>query len=137
MTLFACGPSITQGAGIFLALSTLGALLYALGIFEPNTLNGGSDFTFDVIFGYNLDRLAKQFAEYPLVKIPSVDFVMLWLLSSKPLYEDMKRRGWLADGSDIALFLAFMAMPLVGATGWLAIRPPIPAPKPPPKGGPL
>jgi len=176
-----------RACGIFLLASTFGALLYALGIFAPNTLNGGSDFTFDVIFSFQLDRvrprnpcprfnetlalgshlgvpqydfasdscpcsakaaakylcstllyltchcacpqLVKQFSQYPLVNIPTVDFFALWLLSSKPLYEDMKRRGWLNDGSDTALFFTFMAAPLLGATTWLAVRPPIPPKK--------
>jgi hypothetical protein len=50
-------PQSLQATGIFMLASTVGALLYALAIFEPNTFNGGSDYTFDVIFSYNLDKV--------------------------------------------------------------------------------
>jgi hypothetical protein len=41
---------IRRGAGIAFFLSTFAAGLYALGLFAPNTFNGGSDYTFDVVF---------------------------------------------------------------------------------------
>ena len=47
--------------------------------------------------------------------------------SSKPLFEDMKRRGWMkGDASDWGLYLTFMLTPLIGACTWLAVRPQIP-----------
>uniref|UniRef100_A0A6U4NSY2 Uncharacterized protein n=1 Tax=Hemiselmis andersenii TaxID=464988 RepID=A0A6U4NSY2_HEMAN len=123
------GAISSRGFGVFSLLSTLLAFVFALGFFQPNTINGGSDFTWDVIFSSNLTEFGKQFAMYPSVNIPTVDFVGLWLLSSKPLYEDMKRRGWLSDGADKALFASFMAAPMLGLAFWLAVRPPIQTPK--------
>jgi len=46
------------------------------------------------------------------------------MLSSKPLYEDMKRRGWMkGEIADWGLFLSFMLTPLIGVCTWLAVRP--------------
>ena len=102
--------------------------MYAGGFFAPNDLNGGSDFPVDVIFSYFLKLFLADFNSIKLVNIPSCDFVALWMLSSKPLYEDMKRRGWMkGDISDWGLFLTFMLTPLVGACTWLAVRPQMPA----------
>jgi len=116
----------SRAFGIFQLLSTVLAYMYAGGFFQPNDINGGSDFPVDVIFAYFLKLFWADFNSIKLVNIPSCDFVALWMLSSKPLYEDMKRRGWMkGSASDWGLYLSFMLTPLVGACTWLAVRPEI------------
>lgn len=115
----------SRGFGLFQLASTVLAYVYASGLFQPNNINGGSDFPVDVIFSYFLKLYYADFSAIKLVNIPSCDFVALWLLSSKPLYEDMRRRGWMKTPSDFPLFLTFMLTPLIGACTWLVVRPPI------------
>jgi hypothetical protein len=122
----------STATGVALLTSTVALLLFALGVFAPNDLNGGSDYPVDVIFYTYLRNFGDLFASFKLVHVPSCDFLALWVLSSKPLLEDMRRRGWYRDGPlDIALFASFMLAPLLGACAWLAVRPPLPAVAPP------
>lgn len=117
----------STGMGIFLLASTTALMLFALGVFAPNDLNGGSDYPVDVIFYTYLRNYADLFATLKLVHVPTCDFAALWTLSSIPLLEDMRRRGWYRGGAfDTALFASFMLAPLIGACTWLAVRPPLP-----------
>ena len=52
--------SIRRGTGAVFFVSTLFAALFALGIFAPNTFNGGSDYTFDVVFSSYLDQVSVR-----------------------------------------------------------------------------
>ena len=117
----------STGMGIYLLLNTAALLLFALGVFAPNDINGGSDYPIDVIFYTYLRNFGELFASFKLVNVPSCDFLALWALSSKPLLEDMRRRGWYRGGAfDTALFASLMLAPLVGACTWLVVRPPLP-----------
>lgn len=141
LTSYAPGPTESEsgaarffgsaGMGIFLLANTVALLLFALGVFAPNDLNGGSDYPVDVIFYTYLRQFGELFSSLKLVNVPSCDFLALWALSSKPLLEDMRRRGWYRGGAfDLALFVSFMLAPLVGACAWLAVRPPLPSVSP-------
>jgi hypothetical protein len=143
LTSYAPGPTDAEsgGARFFgspamgaaLLATTVGLLLFALGLFAPNDLNGGSDYPVDVIFYTYLKNFLELFRQYKLVHVPSCDFLALWALSSTPLLEDMRRRGWFRGGPlDTALYASFMLAPLLGACAWLAVRPPLPAAPAPP-----
>jgi hypothetical protein len=138
LTSYAPGPTESESGaarffgstamGVFLLVNTIALMLFALGVFAPNDLNGGSDYPVDVIFYTYFKNFGELFSTYKLVHLPSCDFVALWALSSKPLLEDMRRRGWFRGGAfDVALFASFMLAPLVGACAWLAVRPPLPS----------
>jgi hypothetical protein len=139
LTSYAPGPTDSESGaarffgstamGALLLTSTVGLLLFALGVFAPNDLNGGSDYPVDVIFYTYSKNFLELFRQYKLVHLPSCDFLALWALSATPLLEDMRRRGWYRGGAfDTALYASFMLAPLVGACAWLAVRPPLPAP---------
>ncbi|KAJ1494532.1 hypothetical protein T484DRAFT_1877447 [Baffinella frigidus] len=147
-------------AAIVMLVSALAFLAFGVGVFAPNDINGGSDYPIDVIFFTYLKGFWSLLQTQKVASAPTLDCVFLWLLSAKPLLEDMKRRKWFSgDAADwalilgvdfvlrstegavtsfiaaflvgMALFSSFMAAPLVGMCFWLCVRPELPAISPP------
>jgi hypothetical protein len=75
-----------------------------------------------LIFGLQGDwgDFLQQWQSNRFIHVMSLDFVMLSLLFSTLLGDDMKRRGW----QNNQLFWLF-AIPLLGALIYLCIRPPV------------
>jgi hypothetical protein len=75
-----------------------------------------------LIFGLqgNWGDFLQQWQSNRFIHVMSLDFVMLSLLFSTLLGDDMKRRGW----QNNQLFWLF-AIPLLGALIYLCIRPPV------------
>ncbi|CAN0074465.1 unnamed protein product [Ascophyllum nodosum] len=65
--------------------------------------------------------LSEIFWTSKAVHVSILDFCVLSAAVVDPLREDMRRRGWEPEATKVALF----AVPLVGPTLWLAVRPPV------------
>ncbi|EKX53142.1 hypothetical protein GUITHDRAFT_161179, partial [Guillardia theta CCMP2712] len=69
-----------------LLIFTVGLYSYGAGFFAPNILNGGSDYSIDVLVYSYFKGFIELFRSIKLVNVSSCDFIFLWLLSSKPLF---------------------------------------------------
>jgi len=71
---------------------------------------------------------AELFATSKLVHVSSIDFVILSSFAFEPIREDMSRRGWWdpqSSNNDVKRLFAFSALPLLGPTAYLLLRPPL------------
>jgi len=63
----------------------------------------------------------QQWQTSRFIHVMTLDFVMLWLLFPALLQDDMSRRNWQQSW----LYVAVLALPLVGACLYLTLRPPV------------
>lgn len=78
----------------------------------------------------NWSDVWQQWQTSRFIHVMTLDFGALWLLFPLILRDDMARRGL----SRPWIVAAVMAVPLVGACGYLALRPPLSIPNPVPDG---
>mmetsp|Transcript_19679 Transcript_19679/g.47259 ORF Transcript_19679/g.47259 Transcript_19679/m.47259 type:complete len:324 (-) Transcript_19679:595-1566(-) len=69
---------------------------------------------------------ADAFASAAIVGVSSVDFAILCMTAASLIPEDLERRGYTDRGGANAIAASTLLLPMIGATIYVALRPPLP-----------